>query len=152
MNHSPKKTLGNLSLLAVVAFLANLLWENLQAPLYKGYSSFWAHLPICAIGALGDILIILIPYLAVAAKRRDILWIYSITYKDIVLTTLGSLIIAFLYEWYALHVGRFVYTEAMPIIPFTRIGAMPILQMIVLPIVTLYTGRLISREFIYGNR
>lgn len=36
------------------SFLFHLLWENLQAPLYKGYTSFAQHFGICLKATFGD--------------------------------------------------------------------------------------------------
>ena len=58
------------------SFILHLLWENLQAPLYVGYTSFSQHFWICLKAtATGDLLFMLIIYAVLALVHRDLFWV-----------------------------------------------------------------------------
>lgn len=119
--------------LSGTSLLLNFVWENLQAPLYQGYSNFWQHLPICSVASFGDVLIILVLYFVLATVNRDMFWIAKMSRVDIVLViTLGALIAVGVEKW-ALGTARWEYVSTMPLIPYVNVGLLPILQMIILP-------------------
>lgn len=127
-----------------ISFSLNLIWENLQAPLYQGYSNFWQHFLICFVASLGDVLIILFLYFVLAIIRKDIFWIKRIHKNDIVITIiLGALVTVGMEKW-ALATLRWQYASAMPLIPYIEVGLLPVLQMIVLPLMIYYTSRRIT--------
>ena len=131
-------------LIAGVSFLLNVAWENLQAPLYQGYSNFWQHFPICSVASLGDVLIILVLYFVLAVINRDMLWIKKISKGDVILIiSLGALVAVGIEKW-ALATLRWQYASAMPLIPYAEVGLLPVLQMIVLPVVTYYISKRVA--------
>lgn len=103
---------------AGIGFLSNLIWENLQAPLYQSYASFTQHLPICAIATLGDVAIVLFLYLFMALLHRNLLWINRITKFDLDILVLSGTLVAIGIEKWALDTERWQYTSSMPVIPF----------------------------------
>ena len=116
-----------------IGFLLNAVWENLQAPLYQGYTDFWQHLSICSVASLGDVLIILVIYFILAIINRDVFWVTKMSRVDVILViTLGVLIAVGIEKW-ALDIGRWQYVSSMPLIPYTNVGLLPILQMAILP-------------------
>lgn len=124
------------------SFLLNLAWENAQAPLFGGYESFFQHFPICLRATLtGDLLMMLLLYSVLALVHRDLLWLekreafrHPATW---VLPPVIGALFAVIIELRALLEHRWAYTEAMPLLPFFRIGLTPALQMVVVPILTL---------------
>ncbi len=129
-----------------ISFLLNLAWENLQAPLYQGYSNFWQHLPICSVASLGDVLIILLLYLVLAIINKDILWVAKISKRDVVIVTILGVFVGVGIERWALATLRWQYASTMPLIPYIEVGLLPILQMLALPAYTFYiSGRIVSR-------
>ena len=119
-----------------IGFLLNAVWENLQAPLYQGYTDFWQHLSICSVASLGDVLLILVIYFILAIINRDVFWVTKMSRVDVILViTLGVLIAVGIEKW-ALDIGRWQYVSSMPLIPYTNVGLLPILQMAILPWVT----------------
>ncbi|HYF05752.1 MAG TPA: hypothetical protein VEA59_06305 [Patescibacteria group bacterium] len=130
-----KKIIATISILA---FLLNLVWENAQAPLYQGYSSFWQHLPICTLGALGDVVIILVLYTLLALMHWNPAWIVNTSKSDLVWLMIFGVILAISIEWYALGTNRWQYTSAMPLVPLFKAGLLPVLQMVLLPAVVFY--------------
>lgn len=125
-------------ILSSIAFVINLIWENAQAPLYAGYTSFGQHFWICLLGTLGDVAIILLLYSVPALLRKNTLWFKHAKILDYcVLIVLGG-VVAILIEQWALSTGRWYYNQRMPIILLFKVGLLPFLQMLVLPPVIFY--------------
>lgn len=128
------------------SFFLHLLWENLQAPLYVGYTSFAQHFWICLRATFGDMLFMSILYGILALLHRDLAWIghksvlYPFTW---IVITLAGFFLAIGFEYWALSVHRWEY-DAMPTI--LGIGIFPVLQMIVIPLATLSISRSVVRE------
>lgn len=117
-------SLKRLFLVAAAAFVLNLIWENLHAPLYAGYhwpQFFW----ICLLSTLGDVFYTLIIYFFYVASGR----------RKSVAAILGIFLAIFI-ELKALKVGKWAYGPYMPIIPFIHVGLTPVLQMAILPVVS----------------
>ena len=132
------------------SFLLHLLWENLQAPLYKGFTSFQEHFWICFKATWGDLLFMLTIYAALAIVHRDPFWIADrVTYAHSttwVIALLIGVLLAVNFELWAVYVDhRWQYTEAMPLIPILQVGLTPILQMLIIPLVTLLLTSRFSR-------
>ncbi len=119
----------------IVASLLNYLWELAQAPLYVGlenYSTavFWH----CFVSSLGDGLMILLIVAAgwIALQRQN--WFEHPGVPGYLVMLATGLLLAVLVEWVGLHVlGRWRYTENMPIMPGLGVGVVPIAQMLFLP-------------------
>ncbi len=127
------KLAKTLLIVAGISLLLNFVWENLQAPLYQGYSNFWQHLPICSVASLGDVLIIFVLYFLWAIIKKDPLWISKMSKLDVILLITVGALIAVLIEKWALGTARWEYTSTMPLIPYANVGLLPILQMVILP-------------------
>lgn len=129
------------------SFLLHLLWENLQAPLYHGYTSFGQHFWICLRAtATGDMAVMLALYLALALAHRDLLWASKRTVYTRPITWLLPVILGLIFavgmEMWALQTHRWAYA-AMPMV--FGIGLLPILQMIAIPPLALFFSRSVSR-------
>lgn len=118
--------------LSFIAFIVHVIWENAQAPLFQGYASFAEHLPVCTAGTVGDVAITLFVYVVVALLKNDFNWIASLNKKDVIVLAVVGFFIAVGIEWRALLFGRWAYTDAMPLIPYLKVGLTPILQMLLL--------------------
>lgn len=134
------------------SFLLHLLWENAQAPLFANYVSFAQHFPICLRATItGDLFMVFLLYLVLALVHRDLQWLER---KDVfrhpatwVLPPFIGALFAIIIELRALLEHRWSYTDAMPILPFFPVGIVPVLQMIVVPLVTLLLCRwLLKRQ------
>lgn len=133
-----RKTIRALVTISALGLALNVLWENLQAPLYEGYTSFIQHVPICLVASLGDAAIIVFLYALFALFFRDTLWFGNLNWRYIVsLIIIGAIIGVGIEKW-GLITGRWSYTEGMPIIPLLNVGLTPILQMMITPTVTFY--------------
>lgn len=138
---SMSKLSKTLLAIAGISLLLNIVWENLQAPLYQDYINFWQHLPICSVASLGDVLIILILYFMLAILNRDMFWIAKISKTDVVIMIVFGVLVAVGIEKWALGTARWGYASTMPLIPYSNIGLLPILQMIILPWATYRLAR-----------
>ncbi len=114
------------------AFVLHIIWENAQAPLFLEYTSFSQHFSTCLIGTGGDIAVTLFVYFIVALLKNDFSWISKLNKKDIIALTIIGFFVATGIEQRALLFDRWAYTDAMPIIPYLKVGLTPILQMIFL--------------------
>ena len=66
---------------------------------------------------------------------------------------LVGMILAFAVEMLAVHVlNRWVYVDAMPLLPGTGIGLVPIVQMIVLPAIIFLVASAILRRWFPPDR
>lgn len=128
--------------LIVVAFLLHLIWENAQAPLYAGYSSFGQHLPICFIGTIGDVILTLFVLAFIRLLKKD----RPQRIADFLALAIIGFIIAVAIEQHALLVGKWNYASAMPVIPWIRVGLMPIIQMTILLPLSFYLAKLFDKK------
>lgn len=128
------------------SFLLHLLWENLQAPLYDGFTSFQQHFWICFKATWGDLLFMLVIYVVLAVLYRNLLWASDKSaYAHPALWMIALLVGTFLsvgFEFWAVNVDhRWQYSEAMPLIPMLHVGLTPILQMLLIPVIVLLLSR-----------
>ena len=125
-----------------ISFLSHLLWENAQAPLYRGFISFSQHFWMCLKGTVGDMLFMLVIYATLAVVHRNPLWMNDrVAYTHPatwILAPFVGMLLAVSFELWAVYVDRrWEYMEAMPLIPVLQIGLTPVLQMILIPLIAL---------------
>ena len=116
------------------AFLLNLPWEFAQVPLFSGMSSaeHWSAVKVCGRATVGDAVIALVSFWAVAAAGGKREWILRPTVLQVLAFTANGVVITVAMEWVATRVlDRWAYAEAMPTI--LGIGVAPLAQWIVLP-------------------
>lgn len=131
----------------IIGFLLNLVWENAQAPLYEGYTNFWDHFMICFWASLVDAAVVLLLYGLLSFWYKDFYWVQDLNWKSVaVLVFLGGGI-AIGFEQWAFKNNMWSYKNNMPVI-FSGIGLSPLLQMMLLPLLTFYIIRKMLR---YGQ-
>lgn len=121
---------------ALFAFLLNYPWEFLQVPFFEGMAAapHWDAVRFCTRATLGDAVIALIAFWAVAAWTHSRGWILQPSTKQILGFVVVGLAITVAFEWLATEVlVRWAYAERMPTIPLLGTGILPLLQWIVLP-------------------
>lgn len=128
--------------LAIFALLLHVVWENAQAPLYAGYQSFLQHLPICSVGALGDVVITLLVFAFFWLLKKSV----PSTKTDFLALAIMGFVIAVAIEQNALLLNKWSYTSAMQLVPYLRIGFAPILQMTLLLPLSFYLAGLFNRK------
>ncbi len=114
------------------AFTYDWIWENAQAFLYKGYIGFMQHLWGCTVAAFGDVALVALIHGAVALFTLDCLWHRRATRSHYLAAISAGVPLAVLVEYVALDSGRWAYA-GMPLIPFTGVGLIPVLQMVIVP-------------------
>lgn len=131
-------------ILSSVAFFLHVILENAQAPLYAGYQSFLQHLPICFVGALGDVLITILILVFLLLLKKDLPAVRT----DFWALAIIGFVIAVAIEQNALLLGKWSYAPAMPLIPYLQVGLVPIIQMtILLPLSFYLTNFLLHKKF-----
>lgn len=107
------------SLVFVVAFLFNLVWEYIHSGLYLGYQGGVITRTVLLEAALIDALLVLIlVFLADRLRHHTSLFVI-----------MGGLFISTVIEIWALQTGRWQYNELMPIIPIINVGLTPFIQL-----------------------
>lgn len=130
-----------ITILTIVAFLLHIIWENVQSPLYAGFQSFSLHFPMCFIGTVGDVVITLLVLAFLRLLKKDNLQ----TAADFMALAIIGFIIAVIIEQHALLIGKWNYAQAMPLVPYFRVGLTPILQMTILLPLSFYLTQLLKR-------
>jgi len=131
---------------AIFALLLNFAWEILQAPLYAGMADM-PHAEVtkaCLQATLGDAVIMLLAFGAVAAVARSRRWLAAASGWQLALFIAIGVSITVAIEWLATRgywIGNWNYLPTMPLVPGTRIGLTPLLQWVVLPLLTVWFVR-----------
>ncbi|HCC05571.1 TPA: hypothetical protein DEP58_04735 [Patescibacteria group bacterium] len=105
----------------ILAFVFNVIWENIHAILYASYKGGEITQFILLRASLFDAIVItllLLPFL-----------FFSFLENKKWLILLIGILIAVVNEWYGLTTSRWVYNSLMPIVPFIEVGLTPMLQL-----------------------
>lgn len=138
---------------ATFALLLNFAWEILQAPLYAGMADM-PHAQVtraCLQATVGDAVIMLLAYGAVAVVARSRRWIVAASGWQLTLFIAIGVSITAAIEWLAARghwIGNWSYLPTMPLVPGTGIGGAPLLQWVVLPLLTVWFVR---RQLAHGQ-
>ena len=131
---------------AAFALLLNFAWEILQAPLYAGMANL-PHAQVtkaCLQATVGDAVIMLLADGVVAVAARSRLWIVAASGWQLALFIAIGVSITAGIEWLATHgywLANWSYLPAMPLVPGAGIGLAPLLQWVVLPLLTVWLVR-----------
>ncbi|WP_372825541.1 hypothetical protein [Polaromonas sp.] len=124
----------SLSAIFVVAVGLNYVWELAQAFLYvwtDDKKGIWWH---CFVASLGDGLLLWVIFLIgwLVFRRSD--WFVRPNRRQYAVMLTIGLTIGIAVEWVAVNLlGRWSYTEDMPLLGGSGIGVVPMLQMLILP-------------------
>jgi len=129
----------------IIGFLLNLIWENVQAPFYKGYNGFFAHFWICFAAAAVDALVLLLLYILFAVSNQSLYWPLKVRLWQYGLLAFIGGLLALWFEKWALAGEQWSYTNAMPVVPVLDAGLLPLLQLMLLPGLTFYLGANVAR-------
>lgn len=120
------------------AVFLNYLWELSQLPLFQGFASF--HLGValehCAWYTLGDATIVLSLYALGAWWRGTWNWGFRLQWRDYLWFPLMGMFVAIVIEYLALAWGRWEYGADMPLVPGMSVALLPVIQMSVLPLLS----------------
>ena len=124
------------TIVALFAFLLNLLWEFLQVPFYAGMPSMphWEGIRLCTRAAGGDALLMLAAFWITSGIGRGRSWIVRPTCRSSALFAGTAWLAAMLVELLSVHVwNRWAYAASMPVVPWLGFGVLPAVQWAVLP-------------------
>jgi len=120
----------------VISFILNFVWEMVQMPLYENFSFSGTTTIFCLLASLGDAVMILIIYFIGSALFKSYSWFFRLNLKTIIYIAIAGLVLSVSGELIALNLNLWNYSSLMPRLFFTSIGLSPILQMVILPILT----------------
>lgn len=125
------------------ALVLNYIWEIGQLPLFAGFATF--HLLValrhCAWYTLGDATIVISLYALGALGHRAWGWGLHLRWLDWLWLPLAGMLVAMGMERVAIHVGRWQYGPAMPMLPGLEVGLLPVVQMGLLPLVSILVAK-----------
>lgn len=133
------------AVLVACSFLLHLAWERVHIVLYTGYGALEGALPVYLFATIGDVGYTLLAVLIVALVKRDLGWIQKVALRDYALLASLGLMIAVFVEKKAQVLGRWEYTDAMPLL--YGFGLSPLAQMTVLLPLSVYISTVVSRWF-----
>jgi hypothetical protein len=128
--------------LFILAVAINYVWEMAQMPLYRGMPfdelSSWL---ICFRASLGDGVIVLAIWATgrVVFRRRE--WFSPAGAGPVVVMLVSGAVVAIAIEVHALAAGRWAYSELMPTVPPFGTGLSPLVQLLVLPWLSMVLAR-----------
>ena len=131
---------------ATFSLLLNFAWEILQAPLYAGMADM-PHAQVtraCLQATFGDMVIMLLAYGAVAVVARSRRWIVAASGWQLTWFVAVGVVITAGIEWLATRahwVQSWTYLPTMPLVPGTGLGLAPLLQWVLLPLLTVWFVR-----------
>jgi hypothetical protein len=140
LKHTPqKKTFNKLIFkIAIIAFILNLIWELLHLPLYYHSSYDLKHISFCTLASLADVIMVLLLYLCFAVAIRNPFWIMPLNWIKCSSLIFTGGIGAVLSEMRHLSLGSWTYANQMPLIPIINVGLSPVLQFMILPLLTYF--------------
>ena len=125
-----------------VAFISavalNFGWEMAQARLYEPMGTVWEATRRCFVASLGDGLMVLTVVAGGAMLFRSVRWFVEPTLAKYAFAALTGLIFAVAIEMWGLATGRWAYRVHMPRVPGTAVGAVPLVQMVILTPLSLW--------------
>lgn len=127
----------------ISVFAMHFVWEMAQANWFSSMAGlpFWTATLLCLRATVGDLAITLVAFFVAAAVARTVAWpIHHLTAGVVAYLSVG-LAITIVVEILAVRSGRWAYANDMPTL--FGIGALPLAQWLVLPLVGLAVFRLI---------
>lgn len=131
--------------LSLVSFPLHWVWEWVQCKPYFVHSASPPTLTAMLIATLGDVVLTLLAYGAVSI-RHGASWPFHPWSPGVWSLLLGvALLMSIGFEAYALHTGRWAYTDAAPRVPGTPISALPVAQLLILFPLSFHMAKLLVR-------
>ncbi len=137
--------------ISIFAFLLNFVWELLQMPLFAGFTDFQYYQVIlhCTKATFGDVVISLTAFAGACLITRSRMWIISMSKSGVVSFLAIGLVITIAFELLATGpLNRWEYGELMPTLPVIGVGAAPVAQWVILPLLQLW---FVKRQIIGGG-
>lgn len=130
---------------AVASFGLNYLWEMMQMPAFitgagqpfpDGIAFAAKH---CFLPTLGDVLVACGTLAVGWIVYRQVDWIHRLSTRDVLIISFALVLIAFLVEVANVHIlRRWGYGPLMPVVPILGVGALPLIQLALLTLVSFW--------------
>ena len=130
-------------LIIAFSFLLNFFWEMLQMPLYEGMKLNMQTTMLCSLASVADAIMVLLLYYAFAVIYKDPFWVHDLTLQRILILVGVGATGAILVEIFHLSADSWKYSRIMPIIPILNVGISPVLQFMILPILSCWLAFII---------
>lgn len=141
-------TLKLVLLIALFSFLLQFIWEWLQCEpffFHRGTKASPVSMLIATLGDVGLTFLILGLVLILTKEKKPFMQIVF-RIKTFVLIEIISFLVAFGIEKFALATKRWSYTQVNPIIPFFEVSFLPVLQLMLIIPVVLFSSMLFLRK------
>lgn len=122
-----------LTVMGLLAFFLNWIWEVAQGPLYQGFLFDFEHISFCGLASVADMLMVFLLLFGFGLIYQNVFWIKKLSFSRILWLTLAGGIGAILAEMRHTSAGNWSYADAMPTLPWGEAGLLPILQFTLLP-------------------
>lgn len=129
------KTFKLISIFAAVELILQGIWEYSVCGIFYSIEgqAFVEHQLLMIQATVGDVFIALGLFVILAFVNYRSNWFLDLwERKDIIISLLYSVLIAFYFEIHALNTGRWGYQETMPLFPGTPVALLPVIQLTVL--------------------
>lgn len=149
-----KKLFLFLLVLIIISTALNGLWEYGQSGIFytiNGEASFENYNLLTGRIFL-DVVATLILFIFMSIINFDWKWFLVWDKKDTFIILFFALLASFYVEVNALYIGRWGYSESMPILIGTEIGLLPLLQWFVIFPISLLLTRLVMKGSIKNNK
>lgn len=124
--------------LGVIVLLLNVIWEFSHYRLYIDMSGI-SPVPHLLLASITDLLLIGLIFTGNSLLNKGLKWVEKPELSDYCFIVIFSVLFASLIERNALNIGRWAYTDAMPLL--FGIGLSPLIQLFVTGIVSLFIFR-----------
>ncbi len=120
-------------------------------PLFAGFADFQYYRLVlhCTKASYGDVVISLVAFAGACLIARSRMWIISMNKSGVVAFLAIGLVITIVFEILATGpLNRWEYGALMPMIPVIGVGASPVAQWVILPLLQLW---FVKRQIIGGG-
>lgn len=127
--------------LAIIILILSLIWEFAHSGLYNDLTGISKNTHLILAG-FGDLFIIFLIFGIISIINKSFKWIKNPFKKDYLLIIIFGILIAIVIEVINLNLGRWAYTELMPVI--LGIGISPLIQLVITSVLGLIIFRKIT--------
>ncbi len=132
------------ALLALISFLLHFVWERLHITLYTGYEAMEGVLPVYLFATLGDVAYTLGAVVLVSFFTGSLVWFVRARVWGFLGLAIVGFCIALFVEYKAMALGRWEYTDAMPML--WSLPVSPLVQMTLLLPLSVFLTAVVERR------
>lgn len=123
------------------AVILNFSWEMLQMPFFNEMSfTDWQDWLLCFKASISDAGLVLSILFIGRVLFKDWEWHQNLDILKLGYLILFGFVIAVYFEVDALNTARWSYSKLMPTLPLIGVGLVPVIQMLILPVLSFKIG------------